>query len=787
MRRAASTEHLASRPTLPPLLLAGIALWLGCLAASEVLPIIGAFGLLAVGIGCVLGLVGAGVGVRMRHGVLPAIFGVFFCLGLVLSFGSLTALESQRSELIGQSGQTFQLRMLDDASEGQFGSYCTAVAYTQDSDWFQRTFGGIKVRVNLDDDTWEYGDELQARLTFKAPSEAAKASYDAKRIVFSCKMYKAQRLERSRLGALAESRSAFSSKIADLAQGLELGDSVTALAQALLLGNRSSLFGQCLYQEVKSVGLAHMVAVSGAHLVIVMGFASLVLKALHIGKRIQIAVQLVFLFLYLCMVGFPVSCMRAAIMSGVGMLSIASLRRSHSLSALGLTCLVVISLDSSAASSVSFALSALSTLGIVLFMPLFCGWFKTRSDTLNRYVLEPVAMTLAALLLTLPVSLSLFAQLPLISPVSNVVASPLVTVICSAGVAAFALQQIPLLGGVLLSVALVGSSVLCAAVSTLSQIPFACIPLGAEPVLAALGCVVCCVALWVLWPKTLPVRFCSGVACLLIAGSIVSYAVAYTSTQVIMLDVGQGDAVLLRSHGQTMLVDTGNHDAQLYAGLSRYGVTCLDAVLISHADDDHCGSLAALKGVVQCRKVIVASGMDTVGLAKTNELIETASAYVGQEDIVEVSEGNRFSVGAFDCTVLSPDELTDEGGNQDSICFLAQADCDGDGLSDWSCLFTGDAESETLEKLEKSGRVGEVDLWKVSHHGAKAALTDELVAELSPDVALIGVGQNNTYGHPTAETLSRLYNVGAQVFRTDEMGDVVCDLTAQRIKVTTLR
>lgn len=787
MRRSSSTEHLASRPSLPPLLLAGAALWLGCLLCSEALSLLGASGYALGAVGAAISLMALVLLYRRNRAVVAALVALFFCLGLLLSSASLSALEAQRATLIMQSGETFQLRVTDDVSEGQFGSYCTAVAYPVGANFFERQFSGIKVRVNLDDEGLNYGDEVQARVTFKEPSDTAKASYDRKRIVFSCKLYKVQKLESSQLGVIAQSRAVFAQQVQDLSSSMGLSDEASNLTQALLLGNRSGLFSSTLYQEVKSVGLAHMVAVSGAHLVIVMGFVALVLKALRLRKQLQVGIQLVFLFLYLAMVGFPVSCMRAAFMSGAALLSLASSRRSYSLSALGATCLVLIAMDTSAATSVSFGLSALSTLGIVVFMPLFSGWVTSASDAVNRYMLQPIAMTLAALLLTLPLSLTMFSQLPLISPISNVVASPLVSVVCSVGVAAYALQQVPVIGPLILVASLLASQVLAWAVDLLSQVPFACIPLGVNPLFACAACVICCVVLWVRWPKKLPLRFCSVCACLILVACLAGYALSYGSTQIIMLDVGQGDAVLLRSRGSTLLIDTGNQTSKLYAGLSRYGITHLDALLVTHADDDHCGSLSALKGVVSCDKVIVAKGLSELDLSKTDELLGTAALYVGQQNVMEVAQGSTFSVGTFACTVISPKELTDEGGNQDSICLVAQSDCDGDGKADWTCLFSGDAESETLEKLEDTGRVGKVDLWKVSHHGAKAALTDELASELSPKVALIGVGQNNTYGHPTVETLSRLEQVGADIFRTDEMGDVVCDLTAQHIQVTTLR
>ena len=131
--------------------------------------------------------------------------------------------------------------------------------------------------------------------------------------------------------------------------------------------------------------------------------------------------------------------------------------------------------------------------------------------------------------------------------------------------------------------------------------------------------------------------------------------------------------------------------------------------------------------------------------------------------------------------------FSDEGGNADSLCLVADADIDGDGASEWRALFTGDAERDQLRALIDEGLVDSVDLYKVGHHGSKNALDDEEAAVLSPRIALVSAGARNRYGHPAQDTLDRLEAAGARVFRTDEQGDVSCKLTADRIEVDTLR
>ena len=153
------------------------------------------------------------------------------------------------------------------------------------------------------------------------------------------------------------------------------------------------------------------------------------MRAIRLPRYLSVIIQLGFLFAYLVMVGLPVSCVRAAVMAGVGLLSFASHKRSYALSSLGAAIISLLVLDPSASNSVSFGLSALSTLGIVLFSPLLCSWIPDVGKRVKSYVAEPFVMTLSALLLTFPLSMSSFSQFAIISPISNIVAVPFVTVI----------------------------------------------------------------------------------------------------------------------------------------------------------------------------------------------------------------------------------------------------------------------------------------------------------------------------------------------------------------------
>lgn len=145
-----------------------------------------------------------------------------------------------------------------------------------------------------------------------------------------------------------------------------------------------------------------------------------------------------------------------------------------------------------------------------------------------------------------------------------------------------------------------------------------------------------------------------------------------------------------------------------------------------------------------------------------------------------------FKWGVFDIKIVSPGDLQEEAGNQDSICFTLSSDIDENGRSEWSAFFCGDAEAGTVQQLVDDSLISSVDVLKVAHHGAEAALTEDLIQSLSPEVALISVGEGNRYGHPGDLTLDLLREWEVETFRSDISSDVTCSFTIDALTVKTL-
>ena len=765
------------RPSLPPTLVCALCLWAACALAffsAEGLDIAHCLALGAAGLA--LALLAVLLLWRGRAALIgAALLGA--ALGLALGMGGAAEQHADAQRAEGQSG-SWTFEAVDDAASGTYGYSVCARTRLSDGE-------SVQVVLLLDEelDPPRYGEVFVAAATLSPLSEAS-ASYRWRQgVVAQANVYDIEEREREDLlGAVLSLRDEAIDLIS--AQG---GGAGPAILAALVCGWRDELYDLDVYQDFQVCGLAHLVAVSGAHLSIASSFVAALISALRLPRPLSLLLQGLFILCYLVLAGMPISAVRAAAMAAAAMLSFIAKRRSAGVGALSLCIIGIIALDPAASLSISFALSALSSLGISLFNGLCAAWLRSALPRLPRSISDAVSLTFSSNILTTLLSAALFAQIPLVAPLANALVSPIFPIVCAGGLAAVAAALLlPALASPLLGAAALGARGLAALVSLLARIPYASIPASLSVPLALVLSAAAAIALWRIWPRPQP-RVLAGLSAAAALGlsALIVVAPLTTGTRIVMLDVGQGDAFLLRSGGASVLIDTGTQDTMLKSALARQGVTHLDAVVISHSDDDHMGSLSSLSGIVQVDRVLLAQDALDCDCESCAELREAAASLVGEEQVEGLSLGDELQFGAFELEVVWPEAYEDEGGNADSLCLLASADVDRDEATDWTALFVGDAEQEQLSELLESGAVGQVDIYKVGHHGSKNALDEEIAQQLSPSLALVSVGEDNSYGHPAEETIAALEAAGAEVLRSDEAGDVSCKLGAESIVVST--
>lgn len=230
------------------------------------------------------------------------------------------------------------------------------------------------------------------------------------------------------------------------------------------------------------------------------------------------------------------------------------------------------------------------------------------------------------------------------------------------------------------------------------------------------------------------------------------------------MDVGQADAILIKQGTSAMLVDAGNNaDAEFVVQyIKAQGVTKLNYVIGTHPHEDHIGGLDAVIKAFQIEKIIMPKAVATT---KTYEDVLAAIQQKGLRITAPVP-GTQYGLGSATFTVLAPNSAAYESLNNHSVVIRL-------AFGETSFLLTGDAEEVSEKEMLDKGFVLKSDVLKVSHHGSATSTTANFLGAVDPRCAVISVGTENSYGHPSSSVIKRLQDRGVLVYRTDENGTVI--------------
>ncbi|SFR78870.1 competence protein ComEC [Agromyces sp. CF514] len=553
---------------------------------------------------------------------------------------------------------------------------------------------------------------------------------------------------------------------ADAAAGLD-GDGA-ALVPGLAIGDTSAV-GAEFDAAMKASSLTHLTAVSGANCAIVTAAAFGLAAACGLGRRTRVLVALLALSGFVVLVTPQASVIRAGAMAAVILVGVASSRRSGGVSALSVAVTVLIVQDPWLARDYGFALSAAATAGLLLLAgPLA----RRLSDLMPVPLAVVLAVPVAAQLACQPVLILLDPAVAVYGVPANLLAAPAAPVGTIVGmIGCLVLPFLPSVGFAFLQVAWLPATWIALVAHGAAAMPGGRLPwlpdaLGAVTMLAATAA-----GLWLLLGRslrpalrrTVTASFVLLVAVplgLVIGPSVVARATHPADWDVADCDVGQGDAVLVRSEGATALFDTGPDPAALDRCLDLLGVESIDVLVLTHWDADHVAGSPAVVGMVT---TVVHGPLDGDRSARVLDPLVAAGA-----DAVEVTAGRRGGLGDSRWRVLWPPPET-APGNDASVVLEIEGRLG-------RAVFLGDLGEEAQARLLGSNAIGPVDLVKVAHHGS-ADQSERLYEELSATVGVIGVGVDNGYGHPTDRLLDLLVRVGTVPVRSDRAGTALLTAT----------
>ncbi|MDD7929675.1 ComEC/Rec2 family competence protein [Microbacterium thalli] len=533
------------------------------------------------------------------------------------------------------------------------------------------------------------------------------------------------------------------------------------LIAGLAVGETSAVTDE-LDAQMKTASLSHLTAVSGANCALVVGVAFVAAAGLGLRRGWRVAAGLVVLVGFVLLVSPEPSVVRAAAMAAIAMLAVLLGRAGAGVSVLSLAIVACLVADPWLAGSLGFALSAAAT-GALLLAAGPVG------DTLARVMPRPlalaVAVPLAAQLACTPLIVLIDPRLPVYAVLANVLTAPAAPLATIAGLAACLSVGVPMLASGFAALAWLPCAWIAATAGLVSVLPGNAVPWIADLPGAAAALALSAAVLIALIPRAprLLRRLATGVLAaaagvgsgvFVLAGPIQRGGVP-GDWSIAICDVGQGDALLLRSAERTALVDTGPDPEALAACLELFGVERLDLLVLTHFDLDHSGGVAAVRGRVET--VVHGPVGEPADEALLSDLVGAGAA------TQTASSGMSGVLGDARWRVLWPRSsgVAYPPGNDASVVLTIE----GGGIP--RSILLGDL-SETPQVALSPAVRGSFDVVKVAHHGS-ADQSAGLYQRITARIALISVGDND-YGHPRAEILDVLVGTGAAVVRTDRSG-----------------
>jgi competence protein ComEC len=554
-------------------------------------------------------------------------------------------------------------------------------------------------------------------------------------------------------------------------------------------------------EDFRRAGLSHLLAVSGQNVTLLALLAIPFLAALGIPLRQRLLWVLALIAVYVPLTGAGPTIQRAAVMGALGILATMAGRRASRLYALALAAGVTLAIDPTIAADVGWQLSFAAVMGILLIArPLVAELEKQLGGGgWQRALLEGVAVTVAATLATAPLIAFHFERLSTMTLVANVLALPAVAPAMWLGMASAGAAQVPGFPTELLNVP---NSVLLAYIAQVAawcaqpdwaelEVHMSGTGLAAAYAALAASTVVWRYAIVLLRRRPPRVRSQGRIATLsadsrvfgaVLGGLALAVCAALAwpwgsagagppaaGLRITVLDVGQGDAILLQpAHASAVLVDGGPPGEGLARMLDDAGVDRLGAVVATHDQSDHVGGIEELLGAVPIGHLLYGRvGRDLKSAARTSAI-----------PTQQVFRGTTIRSGPLRLEFIwPPPELLAEpqpGADPNQLALVAVARWRG-----FAMLLSADAEAEVVP-LDP----GHVDVLKVAHHGSEDAGLADLLDRTRPSLAVISVGDDNPYGHPTAATVATLAADNVPTLRTDRDGEVVIDVGAQKFAIS---
>ena len=590
-----------------------------------------------------------------------------------------------------------------------------------------------------------------------------------------------------------------------------------SIGQALLLGLRHDL-SEDTVGAFRFTGASHILAISGLHVGVLLGVSIAVSQTvLGMRRQLYLVAPLAMVWGYTLLAGAPVSAVRAAIMGTVFLAALALGRPRSTLPALALAGAVMAGVDPDVLQSLSFQLSFAAMAGIALWSEPIVAYLGGRHrldparpaepGLLRRLTVETAAATIAATAATLPLTAFYFQSVPVLGIPATLLVLPAVpAVLVTQGLTALA-GQLGSVAAPLGWAAWLVTGYVDGVVQTLSRLPAASIETG------QIGVLLVCAYYSLLGAAHFGVRRATGLQLRMLRPAVVAPArtpglrvaawaalgmLVFTGLlciatllsrpdgrlSVAVLDIGQGDSILVSSPGGgQVLIDGGPDGARLAEQLGSrmpFRDRTIELVVLTHPHSDHLAGLTEVLRRYEV-KVILEPEVD-YGSAEFAEWRRLVAEEGAQTSYARAGQVIDLGGGAYASVVSPPASAAPLQVNDASVGLRVV-------YGDASFLLTGDMYTTAERAAVARGETLDSDVLKVAHHGSRTSSSGPFLRNVSPSVAVISAGEDNSHGHPHPETMERLLRYVPEefVFETSRSGTVEFVTDGRRIEVRTSR
>lgn len=654
----------------------------------------------------------------------------------------------------------------------------------------------VNLKKNKEEISLEYGDKLQISGEYQEPNKARNyKGFDYKNYLKINKIYGIIRVDLYTNIIIKHQKNLSNFKLLihkireKLKQNIQelLTKETYALGIGILIGDNSRI-NEKIVEDFKNSNLSHMLAVSGAHINYVVLTVSILFTKKRAGIKAQRVVTIMMMLFFMELTQMTSSVVRAGISCIIYMLASLLYRKADVINAMAISTLLILLNNPFKLFDIGFQLSYAGTLGIILFCKLINIPIKNK---LLKYLKDSIIISISANIFIIPIMMYRFNTISLTFILSNLLAGPLL------GISIILEIIVLLISFMSINIAAIPAKVLNILLILIinianwfSNIEISKIYVITPKIISIVAYYLICAAI-ILKQKNRKI-----IVIIMLTVLIINLFPTPKKLRINFIDVGQGDSTLIRTEtNKVILIDSGGSTASssfdvgnkvLLPYLLDRRIKKIDFIIVSHFDADHCQAFETVIDNINVRKVVVCK-QSMITQEYLNIINKCKKKNI---KIIVVERGDKLKIDKrTEFEILHPGErfLDDGKGGLNANAIVCKMNYKLNNGKIFSILFTGDIEVEAEKELEQVyGKKLKADILKIAHHGSKTSSREKFIKLVSPKIALIGVGENNKFGHPADITLERLEKENVKVYRADQMGEISITINKNgEIKVKT--